>query len=180
MSRASVPTPRPLSRSPWPPRWTHPACSAYGQVLLDILSGNATLSIRGDEAEEAWRVLTPVLSAWSKDLVPLQEYPAGSDGPPKQPGLVGQHGQSGDDRSLPGAFFSTTASPRRSSSRARPIIGIAQTGNDLVPCDRHHLALADRVKAGIRDSGGIPLEFPVHPLQETGNVRATPSSSCPM
>ena len=50
----------------------------------------------------------------------------------------------------------------------RPIIGIAQTGNDLVPCNRHHLALADRVKAGIRDGGGIPFEFPVHPLQETG------------
>ncbi|MEU6431056.1 IlvD/Edd family dehydratase [Microbispora sp. NPDC046973] len=50
----------------------------------------------------------------------------------------------------------------------RPIIGIAQTGSDLVPCNRHHLALAERVKAGIRDGGGIPLEFPVHPLQETG------------
>ncbi|MET8160584.1 IlvD/Edd family dehydratase [Sphaerisporangium sp. NPDC005289] len=50
----------------------------------------------------------------------------------------------------------------------RPIIGIAQTGSDLVPCNRHHLALADRVKDGIRDGGGIPLEFPVHPLQETG------------
>jgi dihydroxy-acid dehydratase len=50
----------------------------------------------------------------------------------------------------------------------RPIVGIAQTGNDLVPCNRHHLALADRVKAGIRDGGGIPFEFPVHPLQETG------------
>src|SRR6516162_7543028 len=50
----------------------------------------------------------------------------------------------------------------------RPIIGIAQTGNDLVPCNRHHVALAERVKAGIRDAGGIPLEFPVHPLQETG------------
>lgn len=50
----------------------------------------------------------------------------------------------------------------------RPIIGIAQTGSDLVPCNRHHLALADRVKAGIRDGGGIPFEFPVHPLQETG------------
>ncbi|MEV4173751.1 IlvD/Edd family dehydratase [Nonomuraea sp. NPDC049709] len=50
----------------------------------------------------------------------------------------------------------------------RPIIGIAQTGSDLVPCNRHHLALADRVRDGIRDSGGIPLEFPVHPLQETG------------
>jgi dihydroxy-acid dehydratase len=50
----------------------------------------------------------------------------------------------------------------------RPMIGIAQTGNDLVPCNRHHLSLADRVKAGIRDGGGIPFEFPVHPLQETG------------
>src|SRR3974377_1395546 len=50
----------------------------------------------------------------------------------------------------------------------RPIIGIAQTGSDLVPCNRHHLVLADRVRAGIRDAGGIPFEFPVHPLQETG------------
>ncbi|MFJ3037319.1 IlvD/Edd family dehydratase [Streptomyces tendae] len=50
----------------------------------------------------------------------------------------------------------------------RPIIGIAQTGNDLVPCNRHHLGLADRVKDGVRDAGGIPFEFPVHPLQETG------------
>jgi dihydroxy-acid dehydratase len=50
----------------------------------------------------------------------------------------------------------------------RPIIGIAQTGNDLVPCNRHHIVLADRVRAGIRDAGGIPFEFPVHPLQETG------------
>lgn len=49
----------------------------------------------------------------------------------------------------------------------RPIIGIAQTGSDIVPCNRHHLALADRVRAGIRDAGGIPMEFPVHPLQET-------------
>src|SRR5919206_3343819 len=50
----------------------------------------------------------------------------------------------------------------------RPIIGIAQTGSDLVPCNRHHLELAHRVRAGIRDSGGIPIEFPVHPIQETG------------
>lgn len=50
----------------------------------------------------------------------------------------------------------------------RPIIGIAQSGSDLVPCNRHHIALAERVKAGIRDAGGIPLEFPTHPLQETG------------
>jgi dihydroxy-acid dehydratase len=50
----------------------------------------------------------------------------------------------------------------------RPIIGIAQTGSDLVPCNRHHLELASRVRDGIRDAGGIPLEFPVFPLQETG------------
>src|SRR3954464_13534699 len=50
----------------------------------------------------------------------------------------------------------------------RPIIGIAQTGNDLVPCNRHHLTLAERIAAGVRDAGGIPFEFPVHPLQETG------------
>jgi len=50
----------------------------------------------------------------------------------------------------------------------RPIIGIAQTGSDLAPCNRHHLVLAERVRAGIRDAGGIPLEFPTHPIQETG------------
>jgi dihydroxy-acid dehydratase len=50
----------------------------------------------------------------------------------------------------------------------RPIIGIAQTGSDLSPCNRHHLVLADRVRAGIIEAGGIPIEFPVHPIQETG------------
>ena len=50
----------------------------------------------------------------------------------------------------------------------KPIVGIAQTGSDLSPCNRHHLDLAQRVRAGIRDAGGIPLEFPVHPIQETG------------
>jgi dihydroxy-acid dehydratase len=50
----------------------------------------------------------------------------------------------------------------------RPIVGIAQTGSDLSPCNRHHLILAARVKDGIRDAGGIPIEFPVHPIQETG------------
>jgi glucose-6-phosphate 1-dehydrogenase len=54
----------------------------YAQLLLDVLTGNSALSIRADEAEESWRVVTPVLDAWSKELVPLQEYPAGSDGPP--------------------------------------------------------------------------------------------------
>jgi len=50
----------------------------------------------------------------------------------------------------------------------RPIIGIAQTGSDLVPCNRHHIVLAQRVKEGIRDAGGIAIEFPTHPIQETG------------
>jgi dihydroxy-acid dehydratase len=50
----------------------------------------------------------------------------------------------------------------------RPIIGIAQTGSDLSPCNRHHLVLADRVREGIREAGGIAFEFPVHPIQETG------------
>ncbi|MGK6320033.1 IlvD/Edd family dehydratase [Sphingomonas sp. DT-204] len=50
----------------------------------------------------------------------------------------------------------------------KPIIGIAQTGSDLAPCNRHHLVLAERVKEGIREAGGIPLEFPTHPIQETG------------
>jgi dihydroxy-acid dehydratase len=50
----------------------------------------------------------------------------------------------------------------------KPIIGIAQTGSDLSPCNRHHLVLADRIREGIREAGGIALEFPVHPIQETG------------
>jgi dihydroxy-acid dehydratase len=55
----------------------------------------------------------------------------------------------------------------------RPIIGIAQTGSDLSPCNRHHLVLAERVRDGIREAGGVPIEFPVHPIQETGK-RPTP------
>jgi dihydroxy-acid dehydratase len=49
----------------------------------------------------------------------------------------------------------------------KPIIGIAQTGSDIAPCNRHHIALASRTRDGIRDAGGIPLEFPIHPIQET-------------
>ena len=50
----------------------------------------------------------------------------------------------------------------------KPIIGIAQSGSDLSPCNRHFLNLANRIREGIRDAGGIPLEFPTHPIQETG------------
>jgi xylonate dehydratase len=61
--------------------------------------------------------------------------------------------------------FGLTSEELRSG---KPIVGIAQTGSDLSPCNRHHLDLAQRVRDGIRDAGGIPLEFPVHPIQETG------------
>lgn len=50
----------------------------------------------------------------------------------------------------------------------KPIIGIAQTGSDLSPCNRHHLELAKRVRDGIIATGGVPMEIPVHPIQETG------------
>ena len=57
---------------------------------------------------------------------------------------------------------------RRELQSGRPIIGIAQTGSDLSPCNRHLVDLASRVRDGIRDMGGVPLEFPIHPIQETG------------
>lgn len=57
---------------------------------------------------------------------------------------------------------------RRELQSDKPIIGIAQTGSDLSPCNRHHLVLAERVREGIREAGGIAMEFPVHPIQETG------------
>ncbi len=59
--------------------------------------------------------------------------------------------------------YGTTPDELRSG---RPVIGISQTGSDLVPCNRHHLELAGRVKEGIRDAGGVPVEFPVHPIFE--------------
>jgi glucose-6-phosphate 1-dehydrogenase len=67
----------PLTLSAEPPKSELPA---YGFVLLDLLEGGSALSVRGDEAEEAWRVLTPVLDAWADGRVPLEEYPAGSAG----------------------------------------------------------------------------------------------------
>jgi dihydroxy-acid dehydratase len=59
--------------------------------------------------------------------------------------------------------YGTTPEELRSG---KPIIGIAQTGSDLTPCNRIHLELARRVRDGIRDAGGIPLEFPMHPIFE--------------
>jgi dihydroxy-acid dehydratase len=57
---------------------------------------------------------------------------------------------------------------REELQAGKPIIGIAQSGSDLSPCNRHHLELAHRVREGIREAGGIAFEFPVHPIQETG------------
>ncbi|NIJ33214.1 IlvD/Edd family dehydratase [Sphingomonas oligoaromativorans] len=62
---------------------------------------------------------------------------------------------------------------REELQSGKPIIGIAQTGSDLSPCNRHHVELAKRVREGIREAGGIAIEFPVHPIQETGK-RPTP------
>ncbi len=57
---------------------------------------------------------------------------------------------------------------REELQSGKPVIGIAQTGSDLAPCNRHHLQLADRVREGIAEMGGLAFEFPVHPIQETG------------
>ena len=61
--------------------------------------------------------------------------------------------------------FGISAAELRSG---KPIIGIAQTGSDLVPCNRIHVDLARRIREGIREAGGIAIEFPVHPIQESG------------
>src|SRR2546421_1749745 len=57
---------------------------------------------------------------------------------------------------------------RAELTSGKPIIGIAQSGSDLSPCNRHHLELARRVRDGIHDAGGVAFEFPMHPIQETG------------
>ena len=57
---------------------------------------------------------------------------------------------------------------RQELQSGKPIIGIAQSGSDLSPCNRHFQELSSRIKDGIRQAGGIPIEFPTHPIQETG------------
>ncbi|MBD3678758.1 MAG: dihydroxy-acid dehydratase family protein [Rhodobacteraceae bacterium] len=64
--------------------------------------------------------------------------------------------------------YQNQAFTREELQGERPVIGIANTGSDLAPCNKIHVFLMDRIKAGIRDGGGIPMEFPVHPIQETG------------
>src|SRR5207253_845132 len=78
-----------------------------------------------------------------------------------------------NDRAEPGETaiylerYSTYGLGRKELQSGRPVIGIAQTGGDLTPCNRIHVTLAARVRDGIRDAGGIAFEFPVHPLQES-------------
>jgi glucose-6-phosphate 1-dehydrogenase len=71
-----------LAPLPFTAQLAAPELPAYSRVLMDVLAGDSTLSIRGDEAEQAWRILTPVMEAWVQGRVPLLEYPAGSSGPP--------------------------------------------------------------------------------------------------
>jgi glucose-6-phosphate 1-dehydrogenase len=85
-------SPVPLTLSARPPGSEPPA---YGRVLLDVLNGGSTLSIGGDEAEEAWRVVTPVLEGWATGAVPLEEYPAGSTGPPPRANAPTVHSRLG-------------------------------------------------------------------------------------
>ena len=71
----------PLERIDLSADFTSQELPAYARLLLQVLEGDCTLSIRDDEAEESWRALTPILDAWAQARVPLLEYPAGSDGP---------------------------------------------------------------------------------------------------
>jgi glucose-6-phosphate 1-dehydrogenase len=73
--------PFPLERIELGVDFTSEGLPAYGRLLLQILEGDCTLSIRDDEAEESWLVITPILDAWARGQAPLLEYPAGSDGP---------------------------------------------------------------------------------------------------
>jgi glucose-6-phosphate 1-dehydrogenase len=90
LNRPGVPFP--LERIELGVDFTSQGLSAYARLLLQVLKGDCTLSIRDDEAEESWRIITPILDAWAQDRVPLLEYSAGSDGPTATtPPPVGQH-----------------------------------------------------------------------------------------
>jgi glucose-6-phosphate 1-dehydrogenase len=73
--------PFPLERLELGAEFTPQGLPAYARLLRQVLEGDCALSIRDDEAEESWRVITPILDAWAQGRAPLLEYPAGSDGP---------------------------------------------------------------------------------------------------
>ena len=108
---------------------------------------------RQGDSREAWRRKPKTLAPRGKNLRSQLWFDN-----PDNPGMTALY----LERYL---NFGLTAAELRSG---KPIIGIAQTGSDLSPCNRHHLELAKRVREGIRDAGGIAFEFPVHPIQETG------------
>jgi glucose-6-phosphate 1-dehydrogenase len=74
-----------LERDQLTARLTNQQLPPYSVLLLEVLGGDPTLSIRSDEAEECWRIIDPVLTAWADDAIPLEEYPAGSSGPDPAP-----------------------------------------------------------------------------------------------
>jgi dihydroxy-acid dehydratase len=98
--------------------------------------------------------------------------------------LTNQHGRKAGEPLRSAAWFNDPGDPlmtalyleryvnygltREELQSGKPIIGIAQTGSDLSPCNRHHIELAKRVREGIREAGGLCFEFPMHPIQETG------------
>ena len=98
--------------------------------------------------------------------------------------MTSDHDESGDKRLRSRRWFDDPSNPAMTAlylerymnygitpdelRGGKPIIGIAQTGSDLSPCNRHHIELASRIRDGIREAGGVPLEFPIHPIQETG------------
>ena len=81
----------PLERIELSADFTSQELPAYARLLLQVLEGDCTLSIRDDEAEESWRAITPILDAWAQGRVPLLEYPAGSDGPTTAPNRLADH-----------------------------------------------------------------------------------------
>jgi glucose-6-phosphate 1-dehydrogenase len=77
--------PRYLSRATLEAEFGPGSLLAYGEVLADLFDGDPSLSVRGDTAEECWRIVAPVLKAWADGEVPLDDYEAGSEGPADWP-----------------------------------------------------------------------------------------------
>ena len=106
---------------------------------------------------------------------PRPLHPSGASRPDPGPGRGGLRSAAWfdivDDPLMSGIYLERYANyglTREELQSGKPMIGIAQTGSDLSPCNRHHLELAKRVREGIREAGGIAFEFGVHPIQETG------------
>ena len=78
--------------------------SPYERLFLEAMSGQSQLFVRDDEVEEMWNIIQPVADAWADNVVPLQSYPAGSNGPPREdPGALTEHGHSRTTAETPGS-----------------------------------------------------------------------------